>query len=162
MRVCRKIKEGEEILASYCGDANNFPSKVERQMRLMKTWNFACNCEVCSLIGEEFIENEKARKKITDLHNAIRIKVNSDQDELALQDAKEKLKIMKSMKREMILYLSGALMDCCVAAAYCKLPSSSAAKLMKKAKDLSHLFGDLYIYEYHEREQEWEIGMMGR
>ena len=40
VKVCRKIREGEEILASYTVDIYKFPSKVERQMALKRAWNF--------------------------------------------------------------------------------------------------------------------------
>ena len=157
VRVCSKIREGEEILASYLyGNSDKFPSKGERRMRLKRTWNFICNCEVCSLTGDKLIENEKARKSIGDLHDAVPTKVGSGLVEPALKDAKEKLKIMKSMKREMIIELPSALMECCELAAHCKIPSSSAAELMKKAKDMSELHGDCFVYNYNKKEKTIE------
>ena len=69
VRVIREIKEGEEILLMYhCPSI--LLSKDERQT-ILKNWNFTCNCEVCSLTGDELIENEKARKKIRDLHRIL-------------------------------------------------------------------------------------------
>ena len=154
VRVCRKIREGEEILASYCGNADKFPSKNERQMKLKTTWNFSCNCEVCSLTGDKLMENEKARKRISDLHEAIASKALIGLVEPALKDAKEKLKIMKSIKDEMILDLPAALMECCELAAHCKLSRSNAAELMKKAKEMSELHGDCCVYNYNEEEKK--------
>ena len=154
LRVIREIKEGEEILASYLVDGNRFPSRGERQMKLRATWNFTCNCEVCSLTGEELKKNEDGRRKIQELHDAIPIKASIDQNELALKDAKEKLKVLKSMKKEMILYILAALMECCELAAHCKLPSSSYAELMKKAKEMSELNGDVAVYFYNAKEKK--------
>ena len=150
VRVCREIKEGEEILASYCGgDIDEFPSKSERQQILMKQWQFICNCEVCSLTGEKLIENEKARKKIRELHEVMDVNERMGLFKQALEAAKEQLKIMKSIKKEMILKIPEALMVCCEMAAYCNLPSSNEAQLMRKAKDMSELFGDVFVYNYN-------------
>ena len=98
------------------------------------------------MTGDELIENEKARKKIRDLDQ---VKV-SDQ---TYEAAKEKLKIMRSIEKEIIVHLPVALMDCCETAAYHNLPSSRTAELMKEAKDMSELFGGPYINEYVEMEE---------
>ena len=41
VRVCRQIKEGEEILASYIR-LSEFPLRQERRDSLMTTWAFVC------------------------------------------------------------------------------------------------------------------------
>ena len=102
------------------------------------------------------MENEEARKKLSRLHIAIPIKAGNGLVESALEDAKEKLKIMKSIRIEMVRYLPGALMDCCELAALCKLPRSNALKLMKKAKEMSELQGDLFVYNYVKKENTIE------
>ena len=153
MRVCRKIKEGEEILADYCLHIYSFPSKDERQ-KMLKNWNFTCNCEVCSLTGDKLIENEKARKEIRDLYQAVRANARSGSLGKALEAANKKLKIMKTIKKEMIVKLPVALLACCWAAAHCKLPSSRTAELMKKAKDMSELFGYSFVYTYMRYEED--------
>ena len=152
VKVCRKIMEGEEILAMYCGGDDTFPCKVERQMDLKK-WNFICKCEVCSLTGDELTINDEARRKIKDLHEALNIKEKIGFYENALQDAREKLKVMKTMKKEMILSLPRALMDCCELAAHCKLPSSTFEELMQKAKEMTLLHGDVRVYDYNKTEK---------
>ena len=146
MRVCRKIKEGEEILADYCLHIYSFPSKDERQ-KMLKNWNFTCNCEVCSLTGDKLIENEKARKRLRELHEVLYANEPVD-NEQALKAVKEKWKIMKTMRKEMIAQLPFAMLQCCYIAALCKLPSSSSAELMKKAKEMSELFGDFHVESY--------------
>ena len=72
VRVVRVIKEGEEILVRYQG-GNEVWSRDERQIWL-RNWNFICNCEVCSMTGDELMENEKARKKMGDLGAAMDVK----------------------------------------------------------------------------------------
>ena len=41
VRVCKRIEEGEEILASYI-DLSQLPLRQERRDMLMPTWNFVC------------------------------------------------------------------------------------------------------------------------
>ena len=57
------------------------------------------------------MENEKARKRMSELHEAMTRKASVGLVEPALQDAKEKLKIMKMIKKEMILDIPAALME---------------------------------------------------
>ena len=151
MRVVREIKEGEEILVRYWG-AFTFPSRDERQARL-RDWNFICNCEVCSLTGDELIENEKVRKKIRDLHAAIDVKLQLGLPKQAYEAAKEKLKMMRSIEKEMVVQLLDALLKCCEMAALCNLPSSHTSGMMKQAKDMSGLFGDSDIDYYMKEER---------
>ena len=155
VRVCRKVKEGEEILASYIMEFDKFPSKAERQIAL-RDWNFICRCDVCSLTGHKLVKSEYARTKITYLNIAQQSRVDSGLLKLALQDAMEKQKIMKSIKREMILHIPDVMVDCCELAVHCKLQDSNVAELMKKAKNMSELYGDLFIYNYHNREKKIE------
>ena len=153
VRVCREIMEGEEILANYCGSTDTFLSKGERQRMLLKNWKFICNCDVCSLTGEKLNENEEARKKIRELHAAIFIKGRLEYKQEALEAAKEKLRVMKTIKKEMIVAIPDALMTCCELTAYCNLPSSNATQLMRKANDMSELFGDLFVHDYYKVEK---------
>ena len=130
------VKEGE-------------PEKDERK-KMLRNWNFICNCEICSLTGDALIENEKVRKKISYLHQAVVEHANFGSIHQAFEAANEKLKIMKTIKKEMILRLPAALMECCEMAAHCKIPSSSTAELTKKAKEMSEHFGDCYVHSYME------------
>ena len=95
--------------------------------------------------GDELIENEKVRKNIRDLYAA-----NSGTPNQAYEAAKEKLKIMMSIEKEVIVELPTALMEYHELAAYRKLPSSNTSGLEKKAKDLSELFGDNHLYLYNQ------------
>ena len=61
---------------------------------------------------------------------------------------------MKSMKKEMVVNIPAALLECCELAAHCKLPSSSYAELMKKAKEMSELNGDVSVYFYNAKEKK--------
>ena len=156
VRVIREIKEGEEILLRYRGDLS-FWSKDERQKQLKDADNFICICEVCSLSGEELIENEKARKKIRDLDQAVEVSARLGFADQAYKSVKEKLKIMRSIEKEAIVQLPAALMECCQMAAYHNLPSSRTAELMKKAEDMSKLFGDDFFYGFIKSKETTEM-----
>ena len=152
VRVCREIKEGEEILASYCVNVDLVLSKDERQ-KMLSNWNFTCNCEVCSLTGDELMENEKVRNMINYYHKSVPFEINFGSKERAHKIAKKKVEYMESIEKEVIVHLPSALMECCETAAYCNLPSSSTAELRKKAKDMAELFADTIVYNYVEMEK---------
>ena len=154
VRVVREIKEGDEILVSYLGSTNAFGSKDKRQEELRNRWDVTCNCEVCSLTGDKLIENERARKKIRDLDAVVDVKQTPKQD---YEAAIEKLKIMRSMEKEMVVDLPVALVECCIMASACNLPT---AELMKEAKDMSELFGDFYVYMYKKAEGQIEMNRL--
>ena len=147
VRVIRKIREGEELLVRYWG-AHEFASKDERQDGL-SPWDFSCTCEVCSLTGDELIDNEEARMKIRTWCEAINVQFHSGLPKLAYKLAKSRVKVMMSIEKEMVVELPAALMECCELAACCKLPSSSTTELRKKAKNMSELFGDYHLYNYN-------------
>ena len=144
VRVCREIQEGEEILATYIEPIKTFPSREERQQNL-KSWNFTCDCEVCALTGDELLKNERARERMRFLHTAAR-QAHLCSIEMAYNMAKEKVALNESMKKEMIVNLPFALMECYELAVYCKLPNSRL--YMKKAKAMFELFGDQFVHGY--------------
>ena len=59
--------------------------------------------QVCSLTGEELRRNEEARLEIQKLHDNVPVQVSSGYITQAMESAKKKLKIMKTIKQEMIL-----------------------------------------------------------
>ena len=157
VRVVREIKEGEEILVRYWG-ANKFASKDKRQEELRNWWDItSCICEVCSLTGDKLIENERARKKIRDLHADAEVKQTVGLPKLAYEAAKEKLKIMRSMEKEMVADLPMALGECGMMASVCNLPT---AEFMKEAKDMSELFGDNYVNLYMKTKEMIEMNRL--
>merc|ERR1711884_111721 len=94
------------------------------------------------------MENERTRKRIRELHAAVDDRFNSDLPNQAYEAAKEKLKMMMSIESEVVVELPAALMECCEMAAYCELPSSSTAALMRTVKDMSELFGANHLNLY--------------
>ena len=152
VKVIRVIKEGEEILASYCGVGEIFPTKAERRI-FLRFWQFTCQCKICSLTGDELKANDEARKKITNFHEDVTSFARAGLLTQSLEATKRKIKIMKSIKEEMILYIPSALMECCEMAAHCnKYKELNAEKLMKKAKEMSEQSGDCFVYNYQKKE----------
>jgi len=154
VRVIREICEGDEILASYCEATDSFPTKVERQ-RLLERWRFICKCDICSLTGEELEENDNTRKKITKFDDDVVAMAGLGLIDQSLDAAKQKLKIMKSIKKEMIVKIPSALMECCEMSAHCKrYKQMNSAALMEKAKEMSSMFGDCFLYNYQKTEKK--------
>ena len=54
VRVCRQIKEGEEILASYIG-LSELPLRQERRDSLMTTWAFVCRRASNFVLTDTFV-----------------------------------------------------------------------------------------------------------
>ena len=59
--------------------------------------------QVCSLTGEELRRNEDARVEIQKLHEMVPVQAGSGNMVQALESAKKKLKIMKTIKQEMLI-----------------------------------------------------------
>ena len=59
VRVCRHIKEGEEILASYIG-LSEFPLRQERRDSLMTTWAFVCRRASNFVLIDTFVSGVKS------------------------------------------------------------------------------------------------------
>jgi len=152
VKVIREIKEGEEILASYCHYIDIFPTKAERR-RLLMNWNFNCQCKLCSLTGEELKANDGTRKEIAKLHEDVKSLAEVGLLEQSLNASKKKVGIMKSIKEEVILNFPIALMECCDMAAHCKkFKQLNAERLMNKAKQMSEQYGDCFIFNYQKKE----------
>ena len=71
VRAVRDILPGEEMTVAYFS-LSKLPPRAERREKLTR-YQFVCQCEVCSLEGKAFEDNELMRKKIRD--NFLRIEV---------------------------------------------------------------------------------------
>ena len=59
--------------------------------------------QVCSLTGEELRRNEDARVEMQQMHQMVAVLAGSGNVAQALESAKKKLQIMKTIKQEMLL-----------------------------------------------------------
>jgi len=148
VRVCRTVEPGEELTASYV--SNCFMTKAQRSLELKK-WKFDCNCEVCHLSGESLAKNEATRLKIIEYHDKIPSEALFGNVNGALKSANNKLKLMKTVKNEMILEIPNALMECCELAAHAKVPKEKTKALREKAGELANQFGDAHIYNFNKK-----------
>eukprot|EP00092_Neocalanus_flemingeri_P001695 GFUD01001809.1.p1 GENE.GFUD01001809.1~~GFUD01001809.1.p1 ORF type:complete len:328 (+),score=123.53 GFUD01001809.1:77-985(+) len=150
VRVCREIQAEEEIVASYCLGNDQFPTRQDRRTAF-RNWFFTCTCQVCGLTGEELKKNDDARLEIKKLHDLIVVQASSGGVAQALESAKKKLKIMKTIKKEMILEIPAALLECCELAAHLHIPPDKTAEMKKKAEEMSTQFGDVHLYNYNKK-----------
>lgn len=61
VRAVRPIKQGEELVASYGPDYEQWR---ERQSYLLEKYQFTCRCQCCSLEGREREESDKRRARL--------------------------------------------------------------------------------------------------
>lgn len=108
VRASRPIAEDEEVLICY---ADSSAMREDRRKYLEARFNFQCDCKVCSLTGEDLVENEKLRKEIMGLTNNME-DIYKDKPEKALKYAKMKLERMEKIKRELISWFPQIYMDC--------------------------------------------------
>ena len=112
--TCREMAKNDEFVLNYIGAESIFNTKEERQGELAENWYFSCKCEVCSLTGLEFDQNEETRKKIKVCKERIRslcdptLKVTQNAFALGM----EKLGLMEKIKDEVLVAFPFALMDC--------------------------------------------------
>ena len=111
VRVCRRIEEGEEILASYFVFPD-FPLREERQEKIWRSRYFQCLCDICSLEKEEFKKDEEARKVIKVLHDEVARLYNTSGASAAFRAAEQKLEEMEKVRESMALRLPEAMLEC--------------------------------------------------
>eukprot|EP00092_Neocalanus_flemingeri_P021689 GFUD01023527.1.p1 GENE.GFUD01023527.1~~GFUD01023527.1.p1 ORF type:complete len:381 (+),score=113.11 GFUD01023527.1:32-1144(+) len=111
---CREIGKNQEILLNYIGAESIFNTRDKRQAELEENWHFACTCDVCSLTGQEFEQNEEIRKKIMLCKEQIREQVEPTLEvtRKAFVLGMNKLGLMEKIKLEVLAAFPFALMDC--------------------------------------------------
>jgi len=153
VRVCREIKLGEEIVASYCASNDIFPTRQKRR-ELLNKWFFTCRCQVCELSGEDLKRNEDSRKEIQNLHDLIPVQSSTGNVAQALESANKKLKVLKSIRKEMLIEIPSALMECCELAAHLRIPTDKTEAMKKKAEEMSAQLGDVHMYNFNKKSKK--------
>ena len=165
VRALRKVKKGEEITVSY-KTLNG--SKMERQ-KMMERYFSACLCSLCIMPEDEVVSNDKIRKEIQrldaelqrvsdadDIGNVCRIEhgnwlVRRTQiGEEIMQLANKKLRLMKSIKDEMMKDIPMQMLECCyIAESFTDVTQEKKKKLMEMtnaAKEMCAKQGDYYLH----------------
>jgi len=93
VRACRRIEEGDEIVASYY-NFEDFPLRQERQDIISNERSFHCSCKICSLTGEDLEEDENIRKKLQRLDREVGEHFERFDYTSALETAEEELEVM--------------------------------------------------------------------
>ena len=63
---------------------------------------------------------------------------------------------MKTLKKELSVHLTEALLEVCETAALAGVPAKQVEPMMKKAAELSAQFGDFYLYNYNKKKKRIE------
>ena len=58
VRVCRRIEEGEEIVADYCTLDLDFPTREESVDEKLERRKFVCHCDLYSLTGDNLKQDD--------------------------------------------------------------------------------------------------------
>jgi len=111
VRVFRRIKEGEEIVAGYVGP-NNVSTREERVKAISEQKGFVCRCRLCSLTGDDLKQNDITRRIIRDLRKRVCEAIDSKEYALAFETSEQMVEVMEMMKDELILVFSVALSKC--------------------------------------------------
>jgi len=151
VRVIKSIQVGEEIVASYLGKNEWFPTREQRISDLQKKWFFTCTCQVCNLTGEELKTNENTRLEIQRLHDAIPVQASTGRLADALDSANKKLKLMKTLKKELVVEIPGSLMEIVELATHLKKSADNLMELKNKAEELSKDFGDVHLFNFNKK-----------
>lgn len=111
VRVCRRIEQGEEIVASYYV-FSDFPLRQERINKISKDRYFQCRCDLCSLFGVDLKTDEDTRKVIMKLHREVDQLFNRSGPAMALKAAEQKLDVMEKIRDRIVLRFPEALLEC--------------------------------------------------
>ena len=104
----RKIKKNEEITTSYIETTEEYS---KRQEKLKKFYGFECQCELCLIEKNKFIEEYKVKKSISNYINELFDLLYNplDDKKLYLEKANEITKFMEENKDKINNYEKGIL-----------------------------------------------------
>lgn len=110
----RDIQQGEEILTCYVDDF--YLMRDERRQRLKQTFNFVCECPLCSASEHERKESDERRKQMKKLDDEIYSCVSMMRTTQALKKVQI---LLRKQDEESILHKAATYYDafqaCCVA-----------------------------------------------
>lgn len=161
VRAIRDIQPGEELTANYIDSFEaTWSTRVDRQKRL-SLWNFSCQCEVCSLEGEELKTNDKIREQISLQHQLVPKYMQTWNIDKALAAAQKKMELMKILKKEMMTLMPSTLMELYemyrIAATLGIDVPQNIEVYKEDALVLSQQFGDRFLKVFHEKLSQIEV-----
>jgi len=152
VRVCRRVKEGEEMLANYrCRKI----STREERMAEMKG-RFMCRCDLCALTGDDLKRNEIARKVIQQLEKKVQEVFRRREYPLAFKVQVQKVEAMEKIKDELVLQLPEALSQCYMLAALAGR-EEEAARYKERTLALVTTLGREWRNNVEEQLRQWAI-----
>ena len=153
--VCRRIKEGEEIVADYCytGDIS---TREERMAEIMEMRRFVCSCDLCALTGDDLKRNDIARKVIQQLEKKVQEAFSRREEPLAFKAQEQKVEAMEKIKDEVVMELPEALYQCYQLAALAGR-EEEAARYKERTLALANSLGREWKNNLEEQLRQWPI-----
>ena len=140
VRVCRRIEEGEEIVACYLPSTCYISTREERVKVISEKWDFFCRCQLCSLSGDDLKRNDLTRKILMDLRKRMREAYDRQEYDLAFETSEQIVEVMDKIKDGLIMKLPSALVDCSQLAALAG-GEEAAARYKERALALATTLG---------------------
>lgn len=160
VRAVRDIPAGEELCANYIDSFQATFSPISERQACLQHWHFVCDCQVCSLLGEERKTNDLIREKISLQHQLIPKYMAGWKIDKAVAAARMKVELMMSIKDQLLTTLPSALLElyemCRLAKVLnCEVPED-CDDLLKQAKDLSEKLGDRFVHVFNQKVEQVE------
>lgn len=92
----KEISPGEEICQSY--SAELLASRDERRAYVLDRYKFVCECEVCSLSGEELRKSDIRRKLLPRIEQGIKAERCQEHPDEAVAKVEQYLKVLEEEK----------------------------------------------------------------
>merc|ERR1712150_287543 len=155
VRATTDIRPGQELSANYIDSFEaTWSSRVQRQKRL-SLWKFSCQCEVCSLEGEDLRSNDAIREEISLQHQLIPKYMANWNIVKAVASAERKLHLVKVLEGEMKTLLPSSLLELyemyrLALTLNVKVPQDIEV-FKEEARLLSDQFGERFVNVFHEK-----------
>jgi len=113
--AARDIAKGEEITIKYFSQ-EIAALKREKRLEKLVNWGFTCNCEICSLEGEELEHNEKTREALETAKTELRLCPTDPTNVKSLQNQRKLelniLNLLVELKTQLLTEIPDHLMGC--------------------------------------------------
>lgn len=163
VRTTRAVALGEELCTNYIDSFQATFSCTRLRQDLLQRWKFVCQCEVCSLPDLERRQNDLLREKIFLQHQLIPKFMASWKVDKAVEAARTKLELMKSIENQMVTTIPSAILELYEMSQLRKVLKSCSdddddecENLLKEAKERSNILGDRFVHTLVEKVQQIE------
>jgi len=160
VRAVRDVASGEELCTNYIDSFEATFSSTKDRQDLLQRWKFVCQCEVCGLPEDKKKENDLTRQKIGLQHQLIPKYMANWKIDKAVEAARTKVRLMKSMETEMVTTLPSAILElyemCRLAKILNTVVEDECEHLLKEAKERSEKLGDRFVLVLQQKVEQIE------